>query len=68
MKIQALDIQVGEHISAYCNQKMQICTVKQVLELSHDSITLLVSVSGHYRKSVSRVVQFRKDTLVEMVS
>jgi hypothetical protein len=67
MKIQALDIQVGEHIAAYCNQKMQTCTVKQVLELSHDSITLLVSVSSHYRKSVSLVVRFRRNALVEMV-
>lgn len=66
MKIQALDIQIGEQIIAYCNQKMQTCTVRQIIELGQDSITLLVSVSGHYRSSVSRVVRFRGDTLVEM--
>lgn len=66
MKIQALDIQIGERIVAYCNQKMQTCTVRQILDLDRDNITLLVSISGHYRSSVSRVVRFRRDTLVEM--
>jgi len=46
MKIQALDIQIGERIVAYCNQKMQICTVRQILDLNLDNITLLVSISG----------------------
>ena len=65
MKIQALDIQIGEHIVAYCNQKMQTCTVKQILELGEENITLLVSRTGHARSSVSHVVRFRRDTLVE---
>jgi len=46
MKIQALDIQIGERIVAYCNQKMQICTVRQILDLNLDNITLLSSISG----------------------
>jgi len=66
MKIQALDIQIGERIVAYCNRKMQTCTVKQVLDLDQDNITLLVSISDYYRTSVSRVVRFRRDSLVEM--
>lgn len=68
MKIQALDIQIGECILAYCNQKMQACKVRQILELGQDNITLLVSISGHYRSSVSRVVRFKGDTLVEIAS
>lgn len=66
MKIQALDIQIGERIVAYCNQRMQTCTVRQIVELDQDNVTLLVSISGHYRSSVSRVIRFRRDTLVEM--
>jgi len=66
MKIQALDIQIGERIVAYCNQKMQTCTVKQILDLDQNNITLLVDLSGHHRSSASRVVRFRRDTLVEM--
>ena len=66
MKIQALDVQIGERIVAYCNQKMQICTVEQILDLDRDNISLLVSTSSHYRSPVPRVIRFRKDTLVEM--
>ena len=66
MKIQALNIQIGEHIVAYCDQKMQSCTVRQILELGQDNITLLVSKTGYRRSSASHVVRFRLDTLIEM--
>ena len=66
MKIQALNIQVGEHIVAYCDQKMQTCTVRQILELGKDNITLLVFKTGYNRRSASHVIRFRCDTLIEM--
>jgi len=65
MKIQALDIQIGDRIVAYCNNKRQACTVKQLLS-DQGSITLTVSTSKHYRSSASRVVQFRWDALVDL--
>lgn len=65
MKIQALDIQIGDRIVAYCNNKRQACTVKQLLS-DRGSITLTVSTSKHYRSSASRVVQFRWDALVDL--
>ncbi|MBV8883053.1 MAG: hypothetical protein JO235_03500 [Chroococcidiopsidaceae cyanobacterium CP_BM_RX_35] len=67
MKIQAVDIQIGECVVAYCNQKMQACTVRQILDINQDNITLLVYRAGHYRKTISHVIRFRRDALVEMV-
>jgi hypothetical protein len=66
MKIQAMDIQSGDRIVAYCNNKRQTCTVKHVLDSGQGSITLTVFTSEHYRSSVSRVVQFRRDALVDL--
>lgn len=66
MKIQALNIQIGDRIIAYCNNKRQTCTVKQVLNSGQGSIMLTVFTSEHYRSSNSRVVQFRWDTLVDL--
>lgn len=40
MKIQALDVQIGHHIQAYCNNKMQTCTLKQILDPGQDIITI----------------------------
>lgn len=68
MKIQALDIQVGDRIFAYCNNKQQACTVNQILDPpGQDSITLMVFTSEHRRRSsVSYVVRFRWDALVAL--
>lgn len=68
MKIQALDIQIGDRIVAYCNNKRQACTVRQVLDSGQGSITLTVFTSEHYRSSVSRVVRFCRDALVDLAS
>lgn len=70
MKIPALNIQIGDRIVAYCNNKKQACTVKQVLDSGQGSIMLTVSTSNskHYRSSVSRVVWFRCDALVDLAS
>lgn len=68
MKIQVLNIQIGDRIVAYCNNKRQACTVKQVLDSGQGSITLTVYTSEHYRSSVSRAVQFQRDALVDLAS
>ena len=66
MKIQALDINVGDRIIAYCNNKMQICTVKYIVEPDQTNITLSVFTSEKYRSSVLRVIRFRRDALVDL--
>ncbi len=40
MKTQALNIQIGDRIVAYCNNKRQACTVKEVLDSGQGSIAL----------------------------
>jgi hypothetical protein len=66
LKIQAGDIQAGDRIIAYCNNKMQICTVKQIIDPNLSNITLSVSTSESSRNSISRVVRFQRDALVEL--
>jgi len=67
LKIQALDIKIGDRIIAYCNNKMQICTVKRILESGQtNNITLSVFTADHYRISVSRTVRFKGDALVDL--
>lgn len=66
MKIQASDIQVGDQIVAYCNNRMQTCTVKHIIDPGQSNITLSVSTSEHSRNSVSRVVRFQPDALVNL--
>ncbi|NMG09445.1 hypothetical protein DP117_22205 [Brasilonema sp. UFV-L1] len=68
MKIKALNIQVGDRILAYCNNRRQICTVKGILDSSQPNITLSVFTAEHYRQSISRVVRFRWDALVDLAS
>ncbi|PSB16181.1 hypothetical protein C7B65_22390 [Phormidesmis priestleyi ULC007] len=66
MKIQANDIQSGDRIIAYCNNKMQICTVKRVIDPDLSNITLSVFTSESSRNSLSRVLRFQRDALVEL--
>ncbi len=66
MNIQALDIKVGDRIIAYCKQKMQACTVQQLLSSTQNNITLKVSTSVPYRESASCVVQFHREARVEL--
>lgn len=66
MKIQALDIQIGDRIVAYCNNKMQSCTVQRVLDPNQDNIALRVYTSVHYRGTASYVVQFHRDAFVDL--
>ena len=66
MKIQASEIQAGDRIIAYCNNKMQICTVKHILEPDQSNVTLSVSTSEHSRNSLSRVIRFNREALIEL--
>ncbi len=66
MKVQALELQIGHHIKAYCNNKMQTCTVKQILDPGQEIITFTVSTSGYYRSSGSYVVRFQREALVNL--
>jgi hypothetical protein len=67
MKIQALDIRVGDRILAYFNTKMQVCTVRDILNPQLKNITLLVFTGDCYRPSASRIVRFQADALVNLV-
>jgi len=66
LKIHAAEIQSGDRIVAYCNNKMQICTVKHIIDPDLSNITLSVSTSEHSRNSISRVIRFQRDALVEL--
>lgn len=60
---------MGDRIIAYCNNKMQICTVKRILDSGQtNNITLSVFTSDHYRISVSRTVRFKREALVDLVA
>lgn len=66
MKIQTIDIQPGDLIIAYYNNKMQICRVRSILDTDLDNITFSVSPSEAFRKLNSQAVRFRRIALVEL--
>ena len=68
MKIQALDIRVGDRIVAYFNTKMQVCTVQYILDPGQSNITLSVFIGDRYRYAASRIVRFRPDALVDLAN
>ncbi|ODG99811.1 hypothetical protein A4S05_36260 [Nostoc sp. KVJ20] len=69
MKIQALEVKAGDRIIAYCNNKMQPCKVKRILDPGQANITLSVFTSENYRGcSVSSIVRFQSNALVDLVS
>lgn len=68
MKIQALDIRVGDRIVTYFNTKMQVCTVQYILEPEQANITLSVFIGDRYRYAASRIVRFRPDALVTLAN
>jgi hypothetical protein len=67
LKIQASEIQTGDRIIAYCNNKMQICKVKHI-ESDQTNVNLSISTTGQHRNSSSRVVRFRLDALVDLAA
>lgn len=52
MKIQVLDIQIGDRIIAYCNNKRQACTVRQILVPEKGSIALTVWGASQFGKKL----------------
>ncbi|AFY57481.1 hypothetical protein Riv7116_5083 [Rivularia sp. PCC 7116] len=66
MKIQALDIRPGDRIIAYFNNKMQVCTVKNVSNPDRTNITLSVFVGERYRHSSSGTIRFKPEALLEL--
>lgn len=66
MKIQALNIRVGDRIFVYFKTRMQVCTVQSILALDQTNITLSVFSGKRYRYSAARTVRFRPDALVEL--
>lgn len=65
MKIQVMEIQIGDRIFAYCNNKMQLCTVQRLEESSQTNVTLRVSTS-HYRRLDSYVIRFSRNAFVDI--
>jgi hypothetical protein len=68
LKVKALDIKIGDRIIAYCNNKMQICTVKLIVDPDQSNITLSVCTAEKYRSATSRVVRFQREALVDLAS
>ena len=67
-KIKALHIKSGDRIVAYFKNKMQICTVKRISNSDRTNIKLSVFLGEHYRYSSSGTIQFKLDTLVDLVN
>lgn len=68
MKIQAMNIQIGDRIVAYCNSKKQTCTVQRVLDPNQDNITLRVYTSVNYRGTASYVIRFHREAFVDLAA
>lgn len=66
-KIQALNIKSGDRIIAYFKNKMQVCTVKHISTGDPTNIKLSVFLGEHYRHSSSGTIQFKLETLVDLV-
>jgi hypothetical protein len=67
LKIQASTIKPGDRIIAYFKHRMQICTVKYASTSDPTNIKLSVFVGEHYRYSGSGTIQFKLETLVDLV-
>lgn len=68
MKIQASNIDVGDCVIAYCNQKMQVCQVHSIVEQNLQTVTLSISLPQTSRKAFRYVIRFRADALVELTT
>ncbi len=67
MKIQALNIKIGDRIIAYFKNKMQVCTVKYIFTPNQTNIKLSVFLGERYRYSGSGTIQFKSEALVDVV-
>jgi hypothetical protein len=68
LKIKALDIRVGDRIMLYFNTKMQVCTVRDILDPGQTNITFLVFIGDRYRQTASRLVRFSPEASVTLAS
>ncbi len=66
MKIQALNIQIGDRIIVYFKNKMQVCTVKNISNPDRTNITLSVFRGERYRYSSSGIIRFKSEALVDL--
>ncbi|WP_144869296.1 hypothetical protein [Hyella patelloides] len=67
MKTQASNIKSGDRIIAYFKNKMQVCTVKRISTSDRSNIKLSVFLGEHYRYSSSGSIQFKSESLVDLV-
>ena len=67
MKTKALNIQNGDRIIAYFKNKMQVCTVKQISTRDLPNIKLSVFQGERYRHSSAGTIQFKSETLVDLI-
>ena len=54
-------------IIAYFKNKMQVCTVKQIITSDRPNIKLLVFLGKHYRHTSAGTIQFKSETLVDLI-
>ena len=75
MKTKASNVQTGDkpngmaslRIIAYFKNKMQVCTVKQIVTSDRPNIKLLVFLGEHYRHTSAGTIQFKSETLVDLI-
>jgi ribosome recycling factor len=67
MKIQALNLRIGDRIIVYFKNKMQICTVKNISTPEPTDITLSVFLGERYRYSSSGIIRFKSEALVDLI-
>ena len=67
MKTKASNINTGDRIIVYFKNKMQVCTVKRVSTCDHPNIKLWVFPGEHYRHSSAGTIQFKSETLVDLI-
>jgi hypothetical protein len=66
MKIQALNIQIGDRISVYFKNKMQVCTVKNIYNPDRTNIELSVFRGERHSYSSSGTIRFKSEALVDL--
>lgn len=65
---QALNLKPGDRIIAYFRNKMQVCTIKYTSIGDQTNIKLSVFLGEYYRYSSSGTIQFKLETLVDLVN
>jgi hypothetical protein len=68
MKIQALNVRVGDRIVVYFKNKRQVCTVKNIYSPEQTNITLSVFLGDSYRYTSSGVVRFKSEALIDLAN